>query len=81
MRRVVPSEELLLQREISDENVAYNGGVYGSSGFRESSPMVQWIRNSLEDQNDTMIIPWEVDQRVPIQIVRILQASWTEMGA
>ena len=34
LRRVVPSKELLLQREISDDNMAYNGGVYGASGLR-----------------------------------------------
>lgn len=62
MRRVVPSKELLLQREISDDNVAYNGEVYGASGIRVGYPMVQWISNSLEDQNDVMMIPWEVDQ-------------------
>ncbi len=44
---------------------AYNGEVYGASGIRGSYPTVQWIRNSLEDQNVTMIIPWEVDQVVP----------------
>ncbi len=62
MRRVVPSKELLLQREISDDNAAYNGEVYGASGIRVSYPKVQWVSDLLEDQNDTMIIPWEVDQ-------------------
>ena len=62
MRRVVPSKELLLQREISDDNAAYNGEVYGASGFRVRYLAVLWISNSLEDQNDAMIIPWEVDQ-------------------
>ena len=78
MRRVVPSKELLLQREISDDNMAYNGEAYGASGFRGWYPTVQWISNSLEDQNATMVIPWEVDQVLPIQNSRILQASWTE---
>ena len=61
MRRVVPSKKLLLQREISDDNMAYNGEVYGASGFRIRYPMVHGISNLLEDQNDAMIIPWEVD--------------------
>lgn len=78
MRRVVPSKKLLLQREIFDDNVAYNGEVYGASGFREQYPMVQWILHSLEDQDVAMIIPWEVDQEVLKQIVRILRVSWTE---
>ena len=60
MRRVVPSKKLLLQREISDDNMAYNGEVYGASGFRVWYLTVLWISNSLEDQNDAMIIPWEV---------------------
>jgi len=45
--------------------MAYNGEVYGASGFRVLISTVQWISNSLEDQNRTMIIPWEVDQLVP----------------
>ena len=65
MRRVVPSKKLLLQREISDDNMAYNGEVCRASGFRVRYPTVLWITNSLEDQNDAMIIPWEVDQVVP----------------
>ena len=77
MRRVVPSKKLLLQREISDDNVAYNGEAYGASGFRGRYPTVQWITNSLEDQNATMVIPWEVDQ-LSKQNSRILQVSWTE---
>ena len=60
MRRVVPSKKLLLQREISDDNMAYNGEAYGASGFRDYCPTVPWIVNSLEDQNATMVIPWEV---------------------
>ena len=60
MRRVVRSKKLLLQREISDDNMAYNGEAYGASGFRVRYPAVQWILNSLEDQNATMVIPWEV---------------------
>ena len=78
MRRVVPSKKLLLQREISDDNAAYNGEVYGASGIRGRYPTVQWISNSLEDQNDAMIIPWEVDQVLPMQNSRISRASWTE---
>ena len=78
MRRVVPSKKLLLQREISDDNMAYNGEAYGASGFRGRYPTVQWITNSLEDQNATMVIPWEVDQMLPMQNSRILRASWTE---
>ncbi len=64
MRRLAPSKKLLLQREISDDNVAYNGEVYGASGIRVLMFTVQWISNSLEDQKRTMIIPWEVDQVV-----------------
>ena len=67
MRRVVPSKELLLHKEICDDNMAYNGEVYGASGFRACYPTVQWITNSLEDQNATMVIPWEVDQILPMQ--------------
>ena len=78
MRRLVPSKELLLQREISDDNMAYNGEVYGASGFRVQYLTVLWISNSLEDQNVTMIIPWEVDQ-ISKQNWRILRAFWTEM--
>ena len=63
MKRVAPSKILLLQREISDDNAAYNGEVYGSPGLRVLYPTVQWISNSLEDQTDAMIIPWEVDQK------------------
>ena len=78
MRRVVPSKKLLLQREISDDNMAYNGEVYGTSGFRVWYPTVLWISNSLEDQNDAMIIPWEVDQVLQMQNSHILRVSWTE---
>ena len=77
MRRVVPSKKLLLQREISDDNMAYNGEVYGAFGLRVLYLAVLWISNSLEDQNATMIIPWEVDQ-VSKQNSRILQAFWME---
>ncbi len=79
---VAPSKKLLLQREISDDNAAYNGEVYGASGFRVLISTVQWISNSLEDQKSTMIIPWEVDQVVPkMQILHILQAFLTETEA
>ena len=64
MRRFVSSKVLLLRREIFDDNAAYNGEVYGASGFRVTYPRVLWICDSLEDQNATMIIPWEVDQKV-----------------
>ena len=60
MRGLVPSKKLLLQEEIPDDNAAYNGEVYGASGLRVRYPTVQWISDLLEDQNDTMIIPWEV---------------------
>ncbi len=49
--------------------MAYNGEAYGAFGFREQYPTVQWILHSLEDQNATMVIPWEVDQVSPIQFV------------
>lgn len=58
--------------------MAYNGEAYGAFGLREWYPRVQWIPHSLEDQNATMVIPWEVDQEVLKQIVRILLAFWTE---
>ena len=67
MRRVVPSKKLLLHEEIRDDNMAYNGGAYGASGLRVRYPTVQWITDSLEDQNATMVIPWEVDQISQIQ--------------
>lgn len=52
---------------------AYNGEVYGAPGFRVLMFTVQWISDSLEDQERTMIIPWEVDQVVPkMQISHIL---------
>ncbi len=54
---------------------AYNGEVYGASGFRVLMFTVQWISDSLEDQNVTMIIPWEVDQVVPK-----IQNSHTSQG-
>ena len=62
MRRVVPSKKLLLQEEIPDDNMAYNGEAYGAFGLRVRYLAVLWISNSLEDQNATMVIPWEVDQ-------------------
>ena len=71
MRRVVPSKKLLLQREISDDNMAYNGEAYSAYGFRVYYPTVQWITNSLEDQDATMVIPWEVDQ-ITLQNLRML---------
>lgn len=61
---------------------AYNGEVYGASGIRVLISTVQWISNSLEDQNRTMIIPWEVDQVVPkMQISHILLGFLMAMEA
>lgn len=63
LRRVVPSKFLLLQREISDDNMAYNGEVYVTFGIRGECATVQCALNSLEDRNVDMIIPWEVDPK------------------
>ncbi len=62
MSGLVPSKKLLLHGEIRDDNAAYNGEASGAPGSRGSYLMVQWITDSLEDQDDAMVIPWEVDQ-------------------
>jgi len=62
LRRFAPSKKLLLQRETSDDNAAYNGGVVYRVLVREFlSALVQWITDSLEDQKSDTIIPWKVD--------------------
>jgi hypothetical protein len=62
LRRFAPSKKLLLQKEISDDNAAYNGEVAHRSLVREFLyALVQWINDSLEDQKNDTIIPWEVD--------------------
>ena len=61
--RFAPSKKLLLHAEMCDDNSAYNGEVAHRSLVREFlSALVQWINNSLEDQKNDTIIPWEVDQ-------------------
>ena len=48
--------------------------------LESGSSSVLGIPASLEDQDGTMIIPWEVDQVVPkkMQSSRTSQAFWTE---
>ena len=68
---VAPSKKLLLQREISDDNAAYNGEVYGAPGLRVSYPIGPWIATRLRTRLIAMIIPWEVDHVVPTMHFRI----------
>ena len=63
LRRVVPSEILLLQREIADDNVAHNGEVYVTSGSSESTSTGPCGTLTLEDRIRDMITPWEVDPK------------------
>ena len=64
LRRFAPSKKLLLCAEMRIENVAHNGEVAHRVLVRELlSALVQWITNSLEDQESDTIIPWEVDQK------------------
>jgi len=63
LKRVVPSEILLLQREIADDNVAHNGEVYVTFGSSEDTSTGPCGTLTLEDRKSDMIIPWEVNPK------------------